>query len=100
MEEVRSILGCCMNYVAARDRTQPHELSCDGLSDLFLGPRLFLMLERGFSLNNQLLTRVRIRSAITGIGMHVLQWAELTTLLVLALPALFQKKKKGKKSLI
>lgn len=86
-----------MNYVAARDRTQPHELSCDGLSDLFLGPRLFLMLERGFSLNNQLLTRVRIRSAITGIGMHVLQWAELTTLLVLALPALFQKKKKGEK---
>lgn len=60
-----------------------------GFSDLFLGPRLFLMLERGFSLNNQLLTRVRIRSAITGIGMHVVQWAELTTLLVLSLSAPF-----------
>lgn len=47
------------------------------------------MLERGFSLNNQLLTRVRIRSAITEIGMHVVQWAKLTTLLVLSLSAPF-----------
>lgn len=49
------------------------------------------MLERGLSLNNQLLTRVRIRSATTGIEMHVVQWLELTTLLVRSLSWLFEK---------
>lgn len=49
------------------------------------------MLERGLSLNNQLLTHVRIRSATTGIEMHVVQWLELTTLLVHALSWLFEK---------
>lgn len=49
------------------------------------------MLERGLSLNNQLLTCVRIRSAITGIEMHVVHWPELTTLLVLSLSCLFEK---------
>lgn len=49
------------------------------------------MLERDLSLNNQLLTCVRIRSAITGIEMHVVQWPELTTLLVLSLSCPFEK---------
>lgn len=49
------------------------------------------MLERGLSLNNQLLTRVRMRGAIAGIEMHVVQWLELTRLLVLSLPRLFEK---------
>lgn len=48
------------------------------------------MLERGLSLNNQLLTCVRIRNAITGIEMHVVHWPELTTLLVLPLRCLFE----------
>lgn len=49
------------------------------------------MLERGLSLNNQLLTHVRIRSAATEIEMHVVQWLELTTLLVRSLSWLFEK---------